>query len=303
MVKISVVMGVYNAGPLLAETLDSILRQTHPDFEVVLVDDGSAEPVRVADPRVRVIRLDTNRGLTRALIEGCAAARGEYIARHDAGDLSHPERLAKQAALLDANPELAFVSCHTALVGPRQEPLLVHKGKGKASEPVAILDLNEKHGIIDGPTSHGSVMFRRDAYERAGGYRAAFYYGQDWDLWYRLAAVGKFQIVPEVLYTMRVLPDGISTTARGPQSQLARLSRAALEARMTGQSDDEILARAAQIRKGTKRRFARAHGLYFIGEALRRNGDRRARGYLLRAALAGPILPKPWLRLLQSLVC
>lgn len=300
MVKISVVMGVYNGGDLLPETLDSIYAQTFTDFEVVLVDDGSAEPVRVDDPRVRVIRHDVNRGLTRALIDGCAAARGEYIARHDAGDLSRPTRFERQAALLDASRDVAFVSCHTQFVGPEREPLYVQRAK--AVQPAHILDLGAEHGVSDGPTSHGSVMFRRDAYERAGGYRAAFYYGQDWDLWYRLAAVGRFQIVDEVLYAMRVMPDGISATARDAQFAIARLSYEAMRVRVEGRPDDDILARAATITRHPKPRCAQAKGLYFIGEALRRNGDPRARRYLLRAALSCPLLPKPWLRLVQSLI-
>lgn len=300
--KISVVMGVHNAGPELRETLHSILGQTFADFELILVDDGSRQPVEVADPRVRVIRHDQNRGLTQALIAGCAAARGEYIARHDAADLSLPTRLAKQAALLDAAPELAFVSCFTRFIGPEREPLFVHRGAERASEPIAILDLSAEHGVIDGPTSHGSVMFRRDAYERAGGYRAQFYYGQDWDLWYRLAAVGKFQCVPEVLYEMRVMPDGISAIARDEQMTIARLSLEALRARMEGRSEEPILSRAAGIRSRPKRLGGRSRGLYFIGEALRRNGDARARRYLLQAALSCPVLPKPWLRLAQSLL-
>ena len=300
MTRVSVVMGVYNGGDMLRETLDSILAQTHDDLEVILVDDGSREPVRVDDPRVRVLRHEKNIGLTRALITGCAAARGEYIARHDVADLSHPTRLAKQAALLDANREVVFVSCHTQFIGPEREPLYVHRAK--ATQPMQILDLNAKHGVAAGPSSHGSVMFRRDAYERAGGYRAAFYYGQDWDLWYRLASVGKFQVVDEVLYEMRVMPDGISATARDAQFAIAELSEAAMRARAAGKSDDEILARAAAITRRTKPRFAHARGLYFIGEALRRNRDPRARRYFLRAIASAPILPKAWLRLAQSLL-
>lgn len=298
--KISLVMGVLNPGPELRETLDSILGQTFPHFEVVIVDDGSAKPVQISDPRVRVIRFDQNRGLTRALIDGCAAARGEYIARHDAGDLSHHTRFAKQVALLDANAELTFVSSFTEFIGPEGEPLFVKRGKERASGPVDLLDLESEHGVIDGPTSHGSVMFRRDAYERVGGYRPQFYYGQDWDLWYRLAAVGKFQCIPEVLHQVRVTPDGISGSAREAQLAIARLSEEAMRARMAGRSDEEILARAAAIRKGKKPLCARSQGLYFIGEALRRNGDGRARSYLLRAALSCPFLPKPWVRLVQS---
>lgn len=300
MVKVSVVMGVYNAGPLLRETLDSILNQTLDDFEVVIVDDGSATPVVIEDPRVRVIRHDINRGLTRALIDGCAAARGEYIARHDAGDLSHPTRIEKQAALLDANRELVFVSSHTQFIGPEREPLFVYRGTTNGA--AHILDLDAKHGVSGGPTSHGSVLFRRDAYERAGGYRAAFYYGQDWDLWYRLAALGKFQIVDEVLYDMRVMPDGISATARESQFAIARLSEEAMRARAAGRSDDEVLQRAAAITRKPKPFCAHAKGLYFIGEALRRNRDARARRYFLEAIRSCPLLPKPWLRLAQSLL-
>ncbi len=300
--KLSLVMGVYNAGPELRETLDSILGQTFTGFELIVVDDGSAHPVQIADPRVRVIRHEQNRGLTRALIDGSAAARGEYIARHDAGDVSLPTRFEKQVALLDAAPDVAFVSCFTQFIGPEREPLFVHRGGERAAEPIPILDLSAEHGVIDGPTSHGSVMFRRDAYNRAGGYRAEFYYGQDWDLWYRLAAVGKYQCVQEVLYQMRVMPEGISATARDEQMAIARLSHEALRARMEGRSEEPILTRAALIKSRSKRLGARSRGLYFIGEALRRNGDVRARRYLLQAALSCPVLPKPWLRLAQSLL-
>src|SRR6266542_368310 len=144
-----------------------------------------AEYVR-RDPRIRVIR-QQNAGLTRALIAGCAIARGRYIARHDAGDISERTRFELQKRLLDADDGVAFVSCWTAFLGPKLEPLYDSRGSGRSSNAVRILDPASKHGVIDGPTHHGSVVFRRDAYQRAGGYRSEFYYGQDWDLWYRLA--------------------------------------------------------------------------------------------------------------------
>ena len=301
--KISVVMGVYEAGRAeLQATVDSILGQTFRDFELIVVDDGSREPISIPDPRVRVIRHEENRGLTSALIVGCAAARGEYVARHDAGDISCPTRFEKQAAALDADAAVTFVSSFTEYIGPEGEPLFIHRGRELAAQPVNILDPGSPHGVIDGPISHGSVMFRRDAYERAGGYRQEFYYGQDWDLWYRLAAVGKYQCVQEVLYQMRVTPDGISGTARKAQLAISALSEEAMRVRMAGGSDEKVLARAAAIRKVSKPFCARSKGLYFIGEALRRNGDARSRAYLLRAALSCPFLPKPWLRLAQSLL-
>lgn len=309
MMTTSVVMGVYNGGDTLAPTLDSILAQSDGDFELIVVDDGSSDDTprvlaeyAARDPRVRVLTQE-NRGLTRALIAGCAAARGTYIARHDAGDLSNPERLRRQRALLDAESRVVFVSCATEYVGPRGEHLYTAHPTGRAAAPIATIDPTWPHGVIDGPTHHGSVMFRRDAYERAGGYRAEFRYGQDWDLWYRLGVLGLFQNVDEVLYVARVTADSISASARAAQQQLAALSFEALQARARGESDAAIVARAAQVRAPERRgRRDRAGGHYFIAEALRRNGDLRARRYFAAALRAWPLHARAWIRLAQSLM-
>jgi glycosyltransferase involved in cell wall biosynthesis len=304
---ISVVMAVYNAEERLDATLDSIRGQRGADFEAVIVDDGSTDGTASAldscaarDSRVRVIHQE-NRGLTRALIAGCATARGTFIARHDAGDRSLPERLAKQHGLLAGNRELVFVSSWTELVGPEDESLMIAKGTGRAREPVSILDARERWRVIDGPTHHGSVMFSREAYERAGGYRAELYVGQDWDLWYRLAALGKFQMIEEVLYVARLTPNDLSVTAKDQQDRIARITRAALDARLRGEDDSAIIARAAAIRPRAKRsRYRRAAGLYFIGEALRRNGNSLAGRYFTRAIAASPFYWRAWLRWVQT---
>ena len=309
MISLSVVMSVYDSAGTLEATLDSILAQTLTDFELIAIDDGSTDQSGTIldeyashDARIRVLHQE-NRGLTRALIAGCAAARGRYIARHDAGDLSHPRRLALQQRMLDADAEVIFVSCATQYVGPEGEPLWIAHPSGAALTPAHILDPAKANVLSDGPTHHGSVMFRRDAYERAGGYRAAFYYGQDFDLWFRLAALGKFQTVDEALYTARVTPDSISTSARTEQRRLAQLSRAALQARLGGESEEPILAAAAAVRPGpAARRSRRGEGLYIIGEALRRNGDRRARGYLRHSVAAWPFSFRSWVRYFQSLL-
>jgi glycosyltransferase involved in cell wall biosynthesis len=306
---VSVVLSVYDGARHLAHTMDSILSQSERDFELVVVDDGSTDATpqilrdyASRDRRIRVIT-QPNAGLTRALIVGCAAARASLIARHDAGDVSHPQRLEKQRRMLDAAPEVVFVSCATQYLGPEEEPLWIAYPRGAALEPADILDLPSPLIIRDGPTHHGSVMFRRDVYERVGGYREAFWYSQDFDLWFRFAEIGKFQTTNEVLYTARIEAESISSLARGRQFRLSRLSRATLEARQRGEREDTILAEAAAIRpqRGRTTRRARAAGLYFIGEALRRNDDRRARQYLRRAIATWPLSARAWIRLLQSL--
>jgi len=306
-VKISVVMSVFDGAEQVGATIDSILAQTEGDFEFVIVDDGSTDDTpRILrdyasrDARIRVIT-QANAGLTRALIAGCAAARAPLIARQDSGDVSHPDRLKKQAALFDRWPELAFVSCSVDFTGPEFEYLNTSRANDRG--PVRILDLTRTPPVIDGPSHHGSVMFRRDAYESAGGYRSAFYYGQDWDLWLRMAEIGPFAAVPETLYTARIFPGSITVAARARQEAIAKLSREALLARQRGESDAAVVARAAAITRAPRSsRASRAEGLYFIGEGLRRNRDPRARSYLRRALAAWPLSPRAWIRYLQSLL-
>jgi glycosyltransferase involved in cell wall biosynthesis len=308
-VDISVVIGIYNGREIIRPTLDSLFAQEDASFEIVVVDDGSTDGTadlldRTAesDSRLRVIR-QSHAGLTAALRRGCAAAEGIYIARQDAGDLSQPRRLVLQKKALDAAPDVVFASCWTQYVAPEGEELWIDRDAVAADEAVALIDLSREWGVIGGPTHHGSVMMRRADYEAAGGYREEFYFGQDWDLWFRLAERGRFQIVGSVLYTARIAPNSISTVSREPQMQLAQLSLAALRARAEGKDEQAILARAREIRPLAQLpKSSRAEGLYFIGEALRRRGNAAARRYLRDAIAARPWMLRAWLRWMQSAV-
>jgi len=284
MVRVSVVMPVHNGAAGLAATLDSILTQSLSDFELIAVDDGSTDetPALLAqaagrDPRVRVLRQE-NAGITRALIRGCAEARAELIARHDCGDRSRPERLERQCALFD-DADVVLAACFVRTVAPGGECLYVTEADGDAVRRSLLEDDVDRVRALP---HHGTAMFRRAAYDAAGGYRPQFYFAQDVDLWIRMARHGRIAIVPEVLYEATVATGAISSRNRAEQFESARLSIAIRD----GGNEQALLARAAEIRPrgGRAGAVGDARALYFIASCLRRNGDRAWRRYA-RAAL------------------
>jgi glycosyltransferase involved in cell wall biosynthesis len=295
---ISVVMSTYNGARYLRAGVESVLNQQGVDFELIVIDDGSSDgsdrilaQIATSDPRLRVVT-QPNAGLTRALIRGCALARGRYIARHDGDDLSLPGRLLKECMLLDADPSLAMASSWSEVIGPEGEVLLVHERPMDSREATELL----VHGRV-GPPGHGSVMFRRELYERAGGYRELFYYAQDSDLWLRMAQFGGIAYVPEVLYRYRVSPDSISGRLHPAKVPYAKLITRLHEARLRGESEDAILASAELSPAPTAGRDSAADTDYFIGRCLFARRDPRALDYVRRSLAAHPRNLRAWLLL------
>lgn len=293
-IEISVVMSVYNGAHHLRESVDSILSQQGVSLELIVVDDGSTdESGRILgeyadrDSRVRVVHQE-NQGLTRALIMACAASRGKYIARQDAGDLSLPDRMIRQLKCIVKNPDSSFVSCGTRFVGPKGEHLYdVNQDPDDATDRLLTLKLGE----IRGPSSHPSTVFSRAFYERVGGYRSAFYFAQDLDLWVRLAEHGRHIVMPEVLYQASVTVDSVSGLYRREQIQTTRLMLRSTKLRREGITEDRVLKKVARIRPRSKRRTnrrTRARALYFIGACLKRRNDPKGTAYFKEALRANP---------------
>lgn len=219
--RVSVVMSVYNGLPLVIDAVDSILGQTLRDLEFIIVNDGSTDDTlsylqsaAAADPRIRIVD-QANTGLTRALVRGVAAARAPLIARMDADDISEPRRLEAQADYLDANPGLCAVSCGITYVGGNME-LIATSDRQRPSGAIPLLMT-----LYNAISGHGHVVFRKSAYDRAGGYDPQFRYAQDYDLWTRMMRLGPFGEVPGLLYKFRIDHDSISTRHSGAQLALA----------------------------------------------------------------------------------
>jgi hypothetical protein len=186
------------------------------------------------------------------------------------------------------------------MMGPGGEYLFTSRGKGTAKRPVDIIcnTPSGEHDLLDGPTHHGSVMFRKSAYKRAGGYRSAFYYGQDWDLWYRLATCGKFGMIEKPLLRAALSPTSISFLKRAQQQKYAALSFQSFQLRMSGLTDDKPLREAEKLKSSKESdsiSALRSKGYYFVGRCLQKNRDHRSAAYLINAIKEDPLFFRAWL--------
>jgi glycosyltransferase involved in cell wall biosynthesis len=295
---VSVVMSVFNGASMLEETIQSILAQEAVEFELIAINDGSTDESgkildRYAqrDDRVRVLHQE-NKGLTWSLIKGCELARGYLIARQDAGDISHKKRLRKQLNLLTTSPDVVFCSSYSKFVGPSGEYLYTATIDELDMFPV------EPSKAPRGPSHHGSVMMRRDAYVSVGGYRRAFYFAQDVDLWSRLLEQGRHATIPEELYQAQLQPSSLSGRYAKQQKNLAHLIKEATALRRNGGNDKEILEKASQImpQGGVAGRKGIAAGAYFIGSCLQHRDRRAARRYFVEAIRNNPFLWRAWIK-------
>ena len=303
-VDVSVVMSVYNEADGLRRTLDSVLSQVGVDLEFIVVNDGSTDesPDILKEyarkySRLKILHQD-HIGLTKALIRGCNAARGKYIARQDAGDISLPGRLQTQFDFLERHCDVVLVSCGTRFVGPEMEYLYdIIQTNGDTTDRLR----TQSAANLRGPSHHGCTMFRRSVYNRVGGYRSEFYFAQDLDLWVRLCEVGEHHVIPKVLYQARIDPVDISRKHRKEQVILTQLIIECTDLRRKGLDERTILRKAERIipKADLKRiRERRADAFYFIGSCMHQRDRIKARHYFTLAIKANPFHLRSWYKLI-----
>ncbi|MDR7127121.1 glycosyltransferase [Pseudotabrizicola sp. 4114] len=203
--KVSVVCAWYNRADYIRDTINSLLAQDYPNFDITVVNDGSPDPrVReildsFADPRLRVVH-QANTGFTVAIRRAIDESDGEYIAIQGAGDVSLPGRLSAQVRAFLPNSALAIVGTFYSDI------------KAGTAERTPVRPKAPRRGQLSHfQFSQGELMYRRSEYANAGGYREIFRVGQGADLWMRMLRDNQAYVVPEDHYMRMLFPDGVSS--------------------------------------------------------------------------------------------
>jgi len=293
-------MSVFNGERFLRAAVESVLGQSYADLELIVVDDGSTDGSAAVlagfrDPRVVVTR-QANQGLTRALINAAHSARGTFLARQDADDIAHPERLRRQVAFLDAHPGVALVGTWASVVDADGERIGATRLE---TDPEAIArSLETVNQFV-----HGSIMMRAQAYRAVGGYRAGFRFAQDYDLVLRLAERWPLANLAEELYGHRLTADMVSLRHQNLQAAFRDLARRLRAQRRSGGRDDldrgvdadSLLPASIEGEGG-----ASAYQARYVHACLRHGKLRKARRAVLEGLRRRPLNPRAYLHLLLT---
>ncbi len=240
--KVSVIMPSYNGVRFVSQSLQSLLQQTFTDFEIVVVDDGSAQPTRdvlhavaKTDSRIR-LHFSEHAGLVATLNKALALARGHLVARLDHDDISLPTRLARQVAFLDANPNFVAVGCDIALIDAEGRLIKLPKKRNMA-EPHSPTAFPPKPMWMPGPT----VMARTTVIRDIGGFREKMFAAEDRDICWRLGAAGPTHRILEPLVEWRSHGENTSVTKYQTQMASHALGDLSAIARHFGLDDSAIL--------------------------------------------------------------
>jgi hypothetical protein len=276
---VSVVIPNYNHARYLPDAIDSVLRQTYPNREVIVVDDGSTDDSQhVADrygDSIRYIYHD-NQGLSAARNTGIRASRGEYIGVLDADDMYEPDFLATLVPILEAHPKTVAVTCGYQFVDEKNQPL--HQIEARLVPPEDFFT-----ALADGNfLVPESILVRSSCYREVGGFDTALRSCEDWDMWLRISRRFEVRGSDAVLVRHKVLPGSMSANpSRMYATRLAVLGK---------HFGPEKKGGATRREDGLK---ARAYGRAHLGSAVEflQYGDRQQAGRcLLDMANACPAL-------------
>lgn len=201
--RVSVLMSVYNGKAYLREAVESILSQSFTDFEFIITNDGSTDGTldilkeyAAKDKRIQIVNNPKNIGLTKSLNEAILKARGEYIARMDADDISYPDRLKLQVEFFNSHPSYGLVGAWGIEIDDKGNEVNRRKLPTKPEELMRAL-------IIYNPFFHSSIMIRKSVFQEVGVYNGMWRYAQDYELYFRISTLYDIANLPIFLTAQR----------------------------------------------------------------------------------------------------
>ncbi|MDQ3534956.1 MAG: glycosyltransferase [Bacteroidota bacterium] len=218
--KVSVLMPVYNAGIYLHDSIDSILKQSYTDFEFLIINDGSSDDSEkiiksYSDPRIRFYTNEINLGLIATLNKGLSLAKGEYIVRQDADDISLLNRLEVQVDFMDKHQDLLMLSSNAIIIDHNSE--VTGESDLPSNEIRLRFRMLFKCGIF-----HTSAIFRKVALQKFNlKYDSAYPHTEDYKLWSELSRHGSIHILDDKLVKYRTHPESISSRNKKQQEEIA----------------------------------------------------------------------------------
>lgn len=223
---ISVFMPAYNAERFLSDAVNSILKQTFKNFELVIINDGSTDKTpeilqSFKDSRIRIINNPANTGLVSVRNQGVQECKAPYIAFLDSDDIALPSRLENQKNFLDSHKEIGLVGSAVKLIGEKSAPTGVLWKSNLPSEEIRVALL------FHNQFAQSSIMLRKEILPE-NPYREGFAPAEDYDLWARLSKKTLLWNMPKVLTLYRVNPNGSSSTQKEKQIQAVNEIRSSL---------------------------------------------------------------------------
>jgi len=229
---ISVLLPVYNAESFLERTLDSLFYQTYKNFEIIAINDGSTDGSleilhRYAAKDSRLVVVDQeNCGLVKTLNKAAQLAKGEFLARMDSDDISLPRRFELQMNAFQNHTNTVLVAGGFDVMD-EDDDILYH-------DPVPTQKEELRRALfVRNPIAHGSVMFKKQAFIKAGGYSEECGPTEDYELWSRLIEFGDFTAVAPTIFRWRINSGGITQTKAKLMSEHMKINLARFAERNT----------------------------------------------------------------------
>jgi glycosyltransferase involved in cell wall biosynthesis len=284
---VTILMPAYNASKYISEAINSVIQQSFTDFELLVIDDGSADETaaiihQFSDTRVRYLH-QGHQGIAYALNKGLGEAKGRFIARFDADDVCMPNRLEKQVNFLASDDRYVLCGSDAEYISESGEHLFNFRCIGHTHEEI------RAQLYVLCPFIHSSVMYRKEAVIAAGGYSPHAHNFEDYLLWIQLATFGRYVNLPEQLIRVRFNPASVTIDEKWRGNRFRQLKRKIiLKGSITQAEGNELLSiiqnqNTQKIKKGA---YYALCGKKFL---VNNHQPSKARIYFSKAILTHPL--------------